>query len=769
MRYESYAPTDAQPMGDGDAAFIGVDERPDPGVVQPGYVCSATNARFRDGVISTRPGIALVPWLKDATTPFTSVQGAGTFLDPDGDAHILIAAEGKVYAMRPGVPSVEVPLPAGVTLTGQIRFTQAFNKIILSRGFDLAPLVMDDLVVGFDTITQENSESGNGTGTLPIPVHNHAEFFQDRLVIAGNNDLGYVSDIGNHTRFAQYAAYRINTGNTDTLQRFKRFNETSVVAFKDGSVYLISNLIPDANGDWSAAQQSTITEAHGLASLDAVVDTGQDLFYLSEKGVTSLRLTEEGRVRAVDLPLSDPLRKTWSRINTNYIQNAQMAYWDNKLYVALPLDEAVLLGDDLVGAGTTYNGVNYVTDRLTGEIVQSVSIAGLQAGVKYRLITGTANDRFMINAATVFGEYIFGPGQFIASSTSVLLFGPSFGACNVEIREVKEEGVCNAVAVYDFINSAWAGVDEAAGVTMIKRFVTFPWEGKDNLGFIGHDGYFRLYEWGWEDMKPQSVLQPHLDVIVKSSPGLGDTVQINSADTVTGVYALTNPGGTDWGVREWYNAVNNLWEGYDPDGVIQWDPGTGVTPTQIAQGVRFTHATTLPTITTTGSWAVTVSHSGVEFTCVDIVLSVTLRGYQAGAVVRKRFSEVALGLAWWAGSLSISVQVEGHAETSAVRTAYTPSRTAHIRGNIDAWDPSNTAEDHSDPYREDYSVVLPATGMNLGNGIYLDTLQEQTLQTPVDLKGRYLQPVVTMTGGHLQITHARVSGIPHGRAHGFKG
>lgn len=768
MRYENYGPTDAQPMVDGDAAFVGVDERPDPGVVPAGYVSSATNARFRDGVISTRPGIALVPWLKSATTPFTSVQGAGTFLDPDGDAYILIAAEGKVYAMRPGVPAVEVPLPAGVTLSGQIRFTQAFNKIILARGYSLAPLVMDNLVDGFDTVTQENSESGNGTGTLPIPGHNHAEFFQDRLVIAGDNDLGYVSDIGNHTRFAQYAAYRINTGNTDTLQRFKRFNETSVVAFKDGSVYLISNLIPDENGDWSAAQQSTITEAHGLASLDAVVDTGQDLFYLSEKGVTSLRLTEEGRVRAVDLPLSDPLRKTWSRINTNHLDKAQMAYWDNKLYVALPLDDAVLLGDNLVGEGLTYTGGFPFIDRITGQLANNITVTGLEVGEKYRFITNSEVDRLLINGTDFFDEWVQGPAEFIATATSVMIYGTNNQPVTCEVRKVTEEGVCNAVAVYDFLNSAWAGLDESAGVTLVKRFVTFPWEGRDQLGFIGHDGYFRIYEWGWEDMKPETVSQPYIDLLVVLPPANGNTLQVNSGDTVTANFVGNSNVGTSWGCVSQFAAVNNLWLGYDPDGDFQWDPGTGVTASEIAQGVRFTHATTLPTITTTGAWAATVSHSGVEFACVPITLAVTLRGYQAGSVVRKRFSEVALGLAWWAGTLTLSVQVEGHAESAPVRNDYTPSRTAHIRGNLAAWDPANEAEDHGNPYREDYSVVLPATGMELGSGIYLDTHQEVTLQAPLDIKGRYLQPVVTMVGGHLEITHARVGGTPHGRAHGIK-
>lgn len=72
-RYRAYYPLDDAPLKDGDGGFVGVDERMDPGLLQPGMVASATNCRFRNGRVEPRPGITILPWMKaDGRTPFTT-------------------------------------------------------------------------------------------------------------------------------------------------------------------------------------------------------------------------------------------------------------------------------------------------------------------------------------------------------------------------------------------------------------------------------------------------------------------------------------------------------------------------------------------------------------------------------------------------------------------------------------------------------------------------------------------------------------------------
>lgn len=79
-RYDAYYPRDTAPQRDGDAGFVGVDERIDEDQLPPGLVSAATNCRFRRGLVEPRPGITILRCLKgDGTTPFTASNVANVF------------------------------------------------------------------------------------------------------------------------------------------------------------------------------------------------------------------------------------------------------------------------------------------------------------------------------------------------------------------------------------------------------------------------------------------------------------------------------------------------------------------------------------------------------------------------------------------------------------------------------------------------------------------------------------------------------------------
>ena len=139
--------------------------------------------------------------------------------------------------------------------------------------------------------------------------------------------------------------------------------------------------MPDSTtGDYSQAVSDVITTTHGLVARNAWTVVGRDLFYVSTKGVTSLTLTQENQVKGVDLPLSTPLAATWERINWRLRENIRLAYWDNKLFVAVPLDDGGQLESaNLVPNGTTYDGGG------------SANVTGLTAGQTY-LYTAGVND-----------------------------------------------------------------------------------------------------------------------------------------------------------------------------------------------------------------------------------------------------------------------------------------------------------------------------------------------------------------------------------------
>lgn len=98
-RYAAYYPRDTAPQRDGDGGFVGVEERLDPDQVRPGFVSAAVNARFRHGVIETRPGITILPWMKaDGRTPFITVNAYHLFKVSPPNAYLDYVGTTGVFA-----------------------------------------------------------------------------------------------------------------------------------------------------------------------------------------------------------------------------------------------------------------------------------------------------------------------------------------------------------------------------------------------------------------------------------------------------------------------------------------------------------------------------------------------------------------------------------------------------------------------------------------------------------------------------------------------
>ena len=235
-------------MQDGDAGFTGVNTRLEPGQLPVGYVSSAKNKRFNNGVAEPRNGIKKVMWanLKNSGTvpnigliKYTNVRGVGTFNDPSGFNWLLIAINDKVYAVREGNPITT--LNTGLANSDDCTFVQCFNTVGMFRGEDLAPLQMSSIQTGFVAITQTSSDTdideNDSDGTEAIPNANNGLFFQNRLLIPHSRDLVAASDFLNYTRYQPVlSSFRINQGSEDKLVALWKFDAATIMWFKESSV-----------------------------------------------------------------------------------------------------------------------------------------------------------------------------------------------------------------------------------------------------------------------------------------------------------------------------------------------------------------------------------------------------------------------------------------------------------------------------------------------------------------------------------------------------
>lgn len=368
-RFRAYFPRDEAPQTDGDPGWAGVNMRLDPARLPQGIASYALNKRFSKGRAETRRGTRLMAWAhrfvggynpEDRVYPYGTIAGAGVFNDPlSAESWLILATSNGVYRSRPGTMGLPVDLPAGQTIPARVQLIQTYSGMVMLRGAGADPLYMTDLDQGFQTIPE-----ASGISSVKMPRSSNGIYFQNRLFLVDARttqpyvDSVWVSDFGTTTDVLEgssaYNSFKINQGSADRLVGLYRFNDTTVLALKEDSVYVISQVFGDNTELAQQARLDAVTTEYGCRAPRSVVQVGADVWFLAHyRGVVSVRQTEQNKLQGVDQPVSmdiDPLIK---RIHWSMAGDAVAAFHDNKYYLAVPLD------------GASHNNAVLVYDTLT--------------------------------------------------------------------------------------------------------------------------------------------------------------------------------------------------------------------------------------------------------------------------------------------------------------------------------------------------------------------------------------------------------------------
>jgi hypothetical protein len=299
------------------------------------------------------------------TYGYGTVYGTGIFRDPASIEYVLVAAADGVYATKEGNPSTKL---AGVSsISTDVEFVQCFNTVVMFQGDDVEPLSMTRIDIGFVSISQTDTDitidENEDDGTEKIPNASTGLFFANRLLIPHSKDLVAASDFLNYTRYSPVMSnFRINQGSEDELVSLVRINNSTIACFKTNSIYMVYNIY----GNMSDITLDEVTREYGAVGKNSIVQVGDDVVFLSsKKGVTSLGVAQNGKVSAVDVPMSEPIQPLIDRINWNAASGAAAAYHNNRLYMAVPLDgssynNAILVFDYLAGGWAGYDTGNAI-------------------------------------------------------------------------------------------------------------------------------------------------------------------------------------------------------------------------------------------------------------------------------------------------------------------------------------------------------------------------------------------------------------------------
>ena len=320
----------------------------------------------------------------------------------------------------------------------------------------------------------------------------------DSTSVYTKKDFIVAMDIGDNVHFLFTNTFRINQGSADEIVCLVKYNQNTAIVFKELSWGVLSNIVSDLT-------QVTLDmrgDIYGAcAPRSAIVAGANVLFPSTKRGICSLQQNQLGQTRSVDIPFSNDFEKVIGRINWLYAKLIRLAWWDDKLYVAAPLDDAVQQAPQMVPAGAVYPpGVTYLYD-LTGHAsgLPNVFVDG-----RYYTYTPGANELNLFDYAA---GITIPPGTFLYSAKMHLrLQGVAAVPITASITQAALTGVNNAILVYDFRmgssgtmytfdfqSGLWHGYDSGSALC-VKEFFTAFYNGKTRLFFIAADGFCNLVE-----------------------------------------------------------------------------------------------------------------------------------------------------------------------------------------------------------------------------------------------------------------------------------
>jgi len=285
----------------------------------------------------------------------TSIFASGLYSDPNnvGETWIMMLAYDEVGFFANGRTKKSISL-GSYTVTAQSTIVQANNYVYIFRGPDATPLYWDGNWNGTfaevpDTTLPDSFES--------IPNSNQATYYQNRLWVVKGKDGLAASDVLAFTDYDPLAnEFNLNTGNSDYIVATYPFGQNSLVAFKNKSILLLQNV----EGSLSDVTVTEVTRQVGVVGINSVTSIGPDLAYVSNRNINLLTLTATNNaLQHKILPLSTRIRKIMDRVNWEVGYKISLGYWNNKLYVALPLDNSLVCNAVVV--------YNFTTEQWYGE------------------------------------------------------------------------------------------------------------------------------------------------------------------------------------------------------------------------------------------------------------------------------------------------------------------------------------------------------------------------------------------------------------------
>lgn len=341
---------------DGDTGFIGLNSRDNPSALPQGYVSESRNFRLDRGVASARKGLER---RTKGLLAGNDIYGACTYIDANGQEIIVVVTTDKLWTYNPQTDFLDTAktFPAGETITTSdgCDVLQAMDKIFISRGYNKRPLIWDMVA---STLTVLPAMSGGGSGHK-FPNPNVLTYYGNRLIAqaryhtstvdARHRDSVSVSNYLDYLDWDILDVFTFNNGGNDQVVSIAPWTLNEFIVFMRHSIFYVNIGVGRyTTGDALSTDSfiKTLVTDIGCVANRSVVQAGGGIIFLSDNGVyfmnpTAVGSNESMRLLTSDQPLSAPIDDVIQRINRNYAHRSVGCYWNNRYYLAVPLDGSI--------------------------------------------------------------------------------------------------------------------------------------------------------------------------------------------------------------------------------------------------------------------------------------------------------------------------------------------------------------------------------------------------------------------------------------------
>jgi hypothetical protein len=187
-----------------------------------------------------------------------------------------------------------------------------------------------------------------------------ASYINSRLVLPDGRDQVMLSDVLDPDIYDPFwQSFRANKGSNDYLVAVHPWVEGSFLVFMRNSIWLakVNQFSADSGASFiiepAISTLELLTDEVGCSSRRTIQTAGQFVYFLSDNGVYRLDARLDLKLRGDTRPLSEPIADQIARIPRAGAQNAVGMWYDNRYYLAAPVD-----GADVNNALFIYSALN---------------------------------------------------------------------------------------------------------------------------------------------------------------------------------------------------------------------------------------------------------------------------------------------------------------------------------------------------------------------------------------------------------------------------